>query len=260
MLVIGERINGMFRDVRRAIQSRDKEVIQDLARRQVEAGAQALDINVGTASAEPVEAMVWLVEAAQEAVSARLCIDSAKREVFEPALEAYKGTLCFITHDRTLIRETANKIIEITDGQLHIYPGNYDDYLYRKESPSQVTPEKIRVVKAGTPVAGLTAKQRRYRKMVEGELRNQHYREMEPVRNRLANIESEIARFKTRMQEIETLLADPGHYKDSQKVVAINREYKDIKDNIDSLNEEHGGLSAKTERLKLEHEKRLKNL
>lgn len=91
MLVIGERINGMFRDVRRAIQRRDKEVIQDLARRQVEAGAQALDVNVGTASDEPVEAMLWLVEAIQEAVDARLCIDSAKTEVFEPALEACQG-------------------------------------------------------------------------------------------------------------------------------------------------------------------------
>jgi len=91
MLVIGERINGMFRDVRRAIQRRDKVVIQDLARRQVEAGAQALDVNVGTASDEPVEAMLWLVEAIQEAVDARLCIDSAKEVVFEPALEACKG-------------------------------------------------------------------------------------------------------------------------------------------------------------------------
>ncbi len=187
-------------------------------------------------------------------------LDIPSREILADALEAYKGTLCFITHDRTLIRETANKIIEITDGQLRIYPGDYDDYLYRKESPSQVTPEKIRVVKVSTPAAGLTAKQRRYRKMVEGELRNQHYREMEPVRNRLTNIESEIAKLKTRMQEIETFLADPGHYKDSQKVVEINREYKDIKDNIDSLNEAREGLSAKAERLKLEHEERLKNL
>ena len=91
MLVIGERINGMFRDVRRAIQRRDKEIIQDLARRQVEAGAQALDVNVGTASDEPVEAMLWLMEAIQEAVDARLCIDSAKDAVFEPALEACTG-------------------------------------------------------------------------------------------------------------------------------------------------------------------------
>ncbi len=91
MLVIGERINGMFRDVRRAIQRKDKEVVRDLARRQVEAGAQALDVNVGTASDEPVEAMLWLMEAIQEAVDARLCIDSAKEVVFEPALEACKG-------------------------------------------------------------------------------------------------------------------------------------------------------------------------
>lgn len=91
MLVIGERINGMFRDVRRAIQRQNKEIIQDLARRQVEAGAQALDVNVGTASDEPVEAMLWLMEAVQEAVDARVCIDSAKREVFVPALEACKG-------------------------------------------------------------------------------------------------------------------------------------------------------------------------
>jgi len=91
MLVIGDRINGMFGDVRRAIQRQDREVIQDLARRQVEAGAQALDLNVGTASDEPVEAMLWLMEAVQEAVDVRLCIDSAKNVVFEPALDACRG-------------------------------------------------------------------------------------------------------------------------------------------------------------------------
>jgi 5-methyltetrahydrofolate corrinoid/iron sulfur protein methyltransferase len=91
MLVIGERINGMFRDVRRAIQQQDEDIIQDLARRQVAAGAQALDINVGTASDEPVKTMLWLIEAVQGAVDAQLCIDSAKQEVFEPALEACNG-------------------------------------------------------------------------------------------------------------------------------------------------------------------------
>jgi len=91
MLVIGERINGMFRDVRRAIQRRDEEVIRDLARRQVRAGAQALDVNVGTASDNPVEAMLWLLEVVQDAVDTRVCVDSAKQEVFEPALEACRG-------------------------------------------------------------------------------------------------------------------------------------------------------------------------
>jgi 5-methyltetrahydrofolate corrinoid/iron sulfur protein methyltransferase len=90
MLIIGERINGMFKNVRNAIVEQDKDVIADLARRQVEAGAHVLDINVGPASDEPAIAMVWLIEAAQEAVDVPLAVDSAKLDVFEPALEACK--------------------------------------------------------------------------------------------------------------------------------------------------------------------------
>jgi len=187
-------------------------------------------------------------------------LDIPSREILADALEAYKGTFCFITHDRTLIRETANKIIEITDGQLHIYPGDYDDYLYRKESPPQDVRETMRVVRKNAPAAEPTAKQRRQRKTIEGELRNQHYREIAPVRNRLADIDREITVLTARKQKIEELLADPEHYKDSQKVVEINREYRDVKVNIDSLHAERDRLTAEAGQLRQEHEERLKNL
>jgi len=187
-------------------------------------------------------------------------LDIPSREILADALEAYKGTFCFITHDRTLIRETANKIIEITDGQLHVYPGDYDDYLYRKESPPQDVRETMRVVRKNASGAEPTSKQRRQLKTIEGELRNQHYREMAPVRNRLTDIEKETDRLTARLKEIEALLADPEHYKDSQNVIETNREYRDVKENIDSLNAEREGLTAEAERLKQEHEARLENL
>ncbi|MBM3475150.1 MAG: methyltetrahydrofolate--corrinoid methyltransferase, partial [Armatimonadetes bacterium] len=47
MIVIGERLNGMFKDVGKAIVEQDGAVIQDLAKRQLEAGANVLDLNVG---------------------------------------------------------------------------------------------------------------------------------------------------------------------------------------------------------------------
>ena len=90
MLIIGERINGMFKNVRAAIAEQNKEVIVDLAHRQVAAGAHVLDVNVGPASDEPAQAMVWLVETVQEAVDVPLAIDSAKLDVFEPALARCK--------------------------------------------------------------------------------------------------------------------------------------------------------------------------
>ena len=80
------------------------------------------------------------------------------------------------------------------------------------------------------------------------------------MRNRLADIERETTGLTARLQEIEALLADPEHYKDSRKIIEINREYKNIQENISSLNSEREGLSAEAERLRQEHEARLKEL
>jgi len=83
MFIIGERINGMFKSVGEAIQKKDKLVIQDLVLKQVNAGANALDLNVGPAAEDPVEAMVWLVETVQEVTNVPLSIDTTKSEVME---------------------------------------------------------------------------------------------------------------------------------------------------------------------------------
>jgi 5-methyltetrahydrofolate corrinoid/iron sulfur protein methyltransferase len=91
MIIIGERINGMFKKVREAIQAKDAAFIKDLAARQVKAGASILDINVGTASTDPESDMVWLVNAVQSAVDVRLSIDSARHEPLEAGLKAVKG-------------------------------------------------------------------------------------------------------------------------------------------------------------------------
>ena len=87
MLVIGERINGMFKDVAKAIADKDKTIIQNLAREQVAAGSGALDVNVGPAAADAVGAMGWLVETIQEAVDLPLALDSPKSQVLEQGLK-----------------------------------------------------------------------------------------------------------------------------------------------------------------------------
>jgi len=90
MIIIGERINGMFKSVRKALKAKDKKVIQDLAKRQVQAGAKILDVNVGPAAADEIDAMKWLVETVQEAVDVTLAVDSAKPKVLEAGLKLCK--------------------------------------------------------------------------------------------------------------------------------------------------------------------------
>ena len=93
MFVISERINGMFTAVRKAIAARDPEAIRKIAGRQLEAGADALDLNVGTAAAEPAEALAWLAETVRGVTDRPLCLDHPNIEVIRAAAGAAGGSL-----------------------------------------------------------------------------------------------------------------------------------------------------------------------
>ena len=88
MITIGERINGMFEDVKQAIADKNKQVIQELAQKQTKAGATYLDVNVGTAAADQEATMAWLVETIQETCKTPLSLDSQKPNVIEAGLKA----------------------------------------------------------------------------------------------------------------------------------------------------------------------------
>jgi 5-methyltetrahydrofolate corrinoid/iron sulfur protein methyltransferase len=91
VIVIGELINGMYKDVAKAIENRETDVIQHLALEQVKAGAKALDVNTGPYSKNPKDDMKWLVETIQKATDAQLSLDSTKADVIEEGLKLVKG-------------------------------------------------------------------------------------------------------------------------------------------------------------------------
>ncbi|MGB9660850.1 MAG: dihydropteroate synthase [Moorellaceae bacterium] len=89
MLIIGEKLNSAIPQVRDLIQAKDKAAVQDLALKQVAAGAHYLDVN--TAHCNEVEDMEWLVETVQEVTEVPLCIDSTSGAAIARALKTIKG-------------------------------------------------------------------------------------------------------------------------------------------------------------------------
>jgi len=85
--IIGEKINGARKRVIQAIEKRDTVFIQELAVKQVEAGAAWLDINAGTRQSVEPDDLVWLVETIQPVVEIPLCLDSANPQALAAAIQ-----------------------------------------------------------------------------------------------------------------------------------------------------------------------------
>ena len=49
------------------------------------------------------------------------------------SLEKYTGTVVFVSHDRYFIDKLATRIFEVGNGEVNVFPGNYEDYIWRKE-------------------------------------------------------------------------------------------------------------------------------
>lgn len=88
MIAIGESIHIISRRVRAAIDTRDKAFIQDLALRQVDGGAQWLDLNIGPQRKAGAETMTWLVNTIQEVTDVPLSLDTTNVGAIEAGLKA----------------------------------------------------------------------------------------------------------------------------------------------------------------------------
>jgi ATP-binding cassette, subfamily F, member 3 len=67
-------------------------------------------------------------------------LDLRAKDVLLNALMAYTGTVVFVSHDRYFIDKLATRVFEIGDGKVETFPGNYEDYLWRKEGGQHVAP------------------------------------------------------------------------------------------------------------------------
>ncbi len=91
MIIIGELINSTRKAIKKAIDEQDVAYIQELAKKQEEAGADFIDVNAGAYVHDEAKHLVWLVEKVQEVVTKPLALDSPDPKALEAALKVHKG-------------------------------------------------------------------------------------------------------------------------------------------------------------------------
>ena len=90
MYIIGENIHILSDKVKEALTNRDREFFMDLAVRQVEAGAKAIDVNLGPRKKDWAEVFPWIIETIETVVDVPLSIDTTNVDGMEAALNTIK--------------------------------------------------------------------------------------------------------------------------------------------------------------------------
>jgi len=81
-------------------------------------------------------------------------LDMRAKDVLLEALSKYTGTVVFVSHDRYFIDKLATRVFEIGGGHVDVYPGNYEDFLWRKQGGAEKLQQEVSATAAHRPEAG----------------------------------------------------------------------------------------------------------
>jgi ATP-binding cassette, subfamily F, member 3 len=140
-------------------------------------------------------------------------LDMRAKDVLLEALSGYSGTVVFVSHDRYFIDKLATRVFEIGDGRVEIYPGNYEDYAWRK-SQQNAAGQALSATPKGRPgqpssfaaqpgngdLLAPTADSEPKLKRLNPIKRKQMEERCHEVEENIARIEAAIARYETALQ------------------------------------------------------------
>jgi ATP-binding cassette subfamily F protein 3 len=129
-------------------------------------------------------------------------LDMRAKDVLLESLEQFTGTVVFVSHDRYFIDRLATKVFEVKDGTVNVYPGNYEDFLFRKQ-------QEAAGPAGGTTSARATVLTPSLDDVPRGEADEGRARRLNPIKlkqlqDRAAELENESAKLEAAIAQLET--------------------------------------------------------
>jgi len=169
-------------------------------------------------------------------------LDLRAKDVLLESLQKFSGTCVFVSHDRYFIDRLATRVFEVADGAVNIYPGNYEDYLWRKQNGAQALEESLRAQVSAAPVAAALAEQA-IEPVVEPRKRVNPMKRKQ-MAERLAKVEAEVSRTEAIIADSEESL---GRYVSAEETQRVSDLLEATRRALEALEGEWAELSEALE-------------
>jgi ATP-binding cassette subfamily F protein 3 len=180
-------------------------------------------------------------------------LDISSRNILEMALKQFQGTICLITHDRHLINEIANKVVEINQGIPHLYPGNYDYYLYKKQQiqKGEVQEEVGAIRESPTPIKKKSSHKTKEERRKRAQEMDQFKRQLSGLEKRVQEVEKSLHEATQKLDHLNQRLSDPNLYLNQQETYETVQTHKQIKEQVRELTQLWEFLALELEEVKM---------
>ena len=162
-------------------------------------------------------------------------LDIVSKEILENAIKNFEGTVLYVSHDRYFINQTANRILNLKNGKLLNYIGNYDYYLEKRENLENINFSNER---ASSNTAAISSSKESWQANKEEQAKLKKQKKL------LEKCESNISKFEESLASINELFLDTNIQNDLPKLIKLQKEKEEIEEKLNSLYEEWEELAS----------------
>lgn len=159
-------------------------------------------------------------------------LDITSKEILEAALNAYEGTVLYVSHDRYFINKTASRILELTQKEFVNYIGNYDYYLEKREI---LTPVSVSETAAPADKPSTQKLDWKQQKESQAQARKRE--------NDLKKTETRIEELEQKCASLDEEMAKPENAINSAKLQKLSKEKETLSSELETLYEKWEELS-----------------
>lgn len=160
-------------------------------------------------------------------------LDITSKEILESALNAYEGTVLYVSHDRYFINKTASRILELTHQSFINYIGNYDYYLEKREIMTPVSVSETASQAEKEPSA--QKRDWKQHKELQAQARKKE--------NDLKKCEARIEELEQRSAALDAEMAKPENATNSVRLQELSGEKETVCEELEQLYEKWETLS-----------------
>lgn len=171
-------------------------------------------------------------------------LDMRAKDVLLEALQHFNGTVVFVSHDRYFLDKVANRVFEIGDGEVRVFPGNYEDYMWRKQGGAAQTPTLDDILNGVPPAEPVAIRAEAAPPSSDGTAKRVNPMKLKQMQARASQLEDSITALEQSIQQTESSLS---HYTSAEESLRLSALLDHQRSELEAVMAEWEGVSQEIE-------------